>query len=289
MTLGILVYVDATPEMVEEFYWLYKSVLYSRLRGGCRIIALCHPDVMALLPDDDLIRKVASVPISERDDRWSDYKFVNSVGNLSDKTAIAATTDCEYLLKTDCDTFVTSNLRGFRPANLCFGFGEYAYEAEVRRNLEGWSDKLGFPHIGTHNVGASVLGPRDMVMTFVQVQMEYCERLLEEEFADSIGVWPGWYRGVLTMYAGELALRATYPQRHTLGLLDHHGFGDRTMGSEVLHIHAWHSSHYFSKHEYRAGAYAHIPIEQIDVASLAGYCHFLAAADPAVLRAREPR
>jgi hypothetical protein len=39
--------------------------------------------------------------------------------------------------------------------------------------------------------------------------MECCDRLLEEEFKDFRGEWPNWSKQVLSMYAGELALRLT--------------------------------------------------------------------------------
>uniref|UniRef100_UPI003C7A8D56 DUF7164 domain-containing protein n=1 Tax=Burkholderia vietnamiensis TaxID=60552 RepID=UPI003C7A8D56 len=83
----------------------------------------------------------------------------------------------------------------------------------VRRKLVECSARWGFPHAGLHNVGASVYGPSEMVRHFLVAQMDYCRRLLAEEFAEHEGQWPGWCKNVLTMYAGELALRQTYPQR----------------------------------------------------------------------------
>uniref|UniRef100_UPI003C7AC838 DUF7164 domain-containing protein n=1 Tax=Burkholderia cepacia TaxID=292 RepID=UPI003C7AC838 len=126
----------------------------------------------------------------------------------------------ELVLKTDCDTFVTPAFASFVPSGLCFGFGAYAYEDSVRRKLVECSARWGFPHAGLHNVGASVYGPSEMVRHFLVAQMDYCRRLLAEEFAEHEGQWPGWCKNVLTMYAGELALRQTYPQRCSIGLLD---------------------------------------------------------------------
>jgi hypothetical protein len=81
------------------------------------------------------------------------------------------------------------------------------------------------------------------------------------------------------MYAGELALRKTYPQRCSIGLLDHFPYASRPLGSDVLHVHAWHTDDYWSKMQYRAGKYDHMKLEEIDRSTLGGYCHWLAAAD----------
>jgi hypothetical protein len=279
MTLGILVYVDDVPAIIEEFNWLYKSILFSGLRGYCQIIAVCHPDAEMQLPKDDIIIPIPQAPFSEQFPEWGQYKYINSVGNLCSEAAINVARDFDYILKTDCDTFVTRHLRDFRPTNVCFGIGAYAYDSDVRRHLVRWAEQLGFPHSGIHNVGASLLGTSPKVMQFLHRQLTYCERLLREEFSSSPGAWPGWFGGVLTMYAGELSLRSLYPQAFSLGLLDHFCHADRQIGSDVLHIHAWHTEQYFSKRKYRAGEYDHIPLDSIDRSSLAGYCHYLAAVE----------
>jgi hypothetical protein len=276
-TLGILVYVDHSDEMVAEFLWLYKSFLYSKLSKECGIIAVCHPSVLARLPQDSRIRTLTALPHAERDLLWLNYKFINSVSNLAESAVLSACEDFDFILKTDCDTFVTKFLNDFRPSGLCFGFGAYAYQDSVRRKLVECSERWGFPHIGSHNVGASVLGPTGMVAEFLKSHMHCCERLLKEEFTDFVGEWPNWSKQVLTMYAGELALRITYPQQCSLGLLDHFP-NTRKLASDVLHIHAWHTGDYWSKHAYRSGTYNSMALDQIDRTTLGGYCHWLAAA-----------
>ncbi|WP_244814281.1 hypothetical protein [Caballeronia sp. Lep1P3] len=277
--LGILVYVDNNDEMVEEFSWLFKSAIYSGVIEGCELIVVCHPDVAEKLPRENCIRLIPALPYAERNNEWADYKFVNSIGNLVEPAVHAACSEFEYILKTDCDTFVTPHLKGFEPSGLCFGFGAYAYQASVRRKLDECSERWGYPHIGLHNIGASVLGPTDRVLTYLNVHMQNCNRLLEEEFADFSGQWPNWTKQVLTMYAGELALRMTYPQQCSIGLLDNFTQGERKLASDVLHVHAWHTDDYWSKHKFRAGEYHDMDPSQIDRTSLGGYCHWLAAAD----------
>ncbi|WP_114811209.1 DUF7164 domain-containing protein [Paraburkholderia kururiensis] len=279
MDLGILVYVDNNSNNIEEFQWLYKSILHTGLFSRATIIAVCHPEAITALPKDEHIVIVPSEPFADKNREWQGYKFINSVANLCEQSALDACAPFKYILKTDCDTFVTPALVTFRPTGLCFGFGGYAYEESVRRKLSECSARWGFPHAGLHNVGASLLGPSGMVANFLMAQMDFCNKLLREEFSHFHGEWPGWCKNVLTMYAGELSLRRTYPQQCSIGLLDHFPYASRSLGSDILHIHAWHTDQYWSKSQYRAGQYNHMKLDDIDMNTLGGYCHWLAAAD----------
>ncbi|SDR55562.1 DUF7164 domain-containing protein [Paraburkholderia tuberum] len=274
--LGVLVYIDNRKETVEEFHWLYKSMIFSNLFLRSRIIAVCHPDAINLLPVDEKLTIIPSTPYLERNAEWQGYAYINSVGNFVDQSVFDECKKYRFILKTDCDTFVTPALLDFSPSGLCFGFGAYAYEEEVRGKLSQCSLRWGFPHSGLHNVGASVLGPSDHVCNFLTAQLDYCNKLIKEEFSNFEGAWPGWCKNVLTMYAGELALRCTYPQQCSLGFLDHFPSATRNIGSDVLHIHAWHTNQYWSKHDFRAGKYFDIRSDQIDRNTLGGYCHWLA-------------
>jgi hypothetical protein len=277
MDLGILVYIDNSAPMLEEFDWLYKSLVHCGALANGGIIAVCHPDVANRLPEDANIEIISSVPYAERNAQWTGYGYINSVANLAEPAVIEACARFEYILKTDCDTFVTPALQTFRPSGLCAGFGAYAYDQAVRARLTEVSARWGYPHSGLHNVGASVFGPTGMVREFLSAQTDACNRLVDEEFREFEGEWPGWCKQVVTMYAGELALRTTYPQACSLGLLDHFPNASRKLGSDVLHIHAWHTDDYWSKHRYRRGEYAHIALDDIDPSTLGGYCHWLAA------------
>lgn len=81
------------------------------------------------------------------------------------------------------------------------------------------------------------------------------------------------------MYAGELVLRCTYPKKCSPGFLDHFPYAPRSFGSDVLHVHAWHTDQFFSTFDYRAGKYNHIRLDETERNTPGGYCHWLAAAD----------
>jgi hypothetical protein len=284
MSLAVLVYVDNKKEFIEELGWLYRSMLASDVVSRGDLIAVCHPDVLPLLPTEKNLVKISAVPYSAVHPEWADYGYINSIANLCDPNVWDICKRYDHVLKSDCDTFVAPALKAFEPSTLCFGFGAYAYEESVRRKLSECSARWGFPHSGLHNVGASVLGPTEFVHNFVLAQLDYCHRLLADEFKDFHGQWPGWCKNVLTMYAGELALRRTYPQQCSLGLLDHVPYLSRRLASDVLHIHAWHTDQFWSKHAYRKGEYANVNIETADRNSLGGYCHWLATSTTEEIR-----
>lgn len=288
----ILVYVDNTHNCIEEFLWLYKSWRHSKLEGESDIIAVCHPEAVSRLPVSSGIRLIISPPASVQHPHWLHYPYINSVINLCSEQVTQVCLEYPYCLKTDCDTFLTSNLRGFRPSRLCFGIGGYAYLPEVRQKLNDCFMRwVGHSHPGIYNVGATLMGASGLVQEYLQCQHDFAERLLREEFFHLKGKWPHWYHGVLTMYAGELALNALEPQNCTLGLFDHFCHGSRPIGSDVLHIHAWQSAEYWSKHDYRAGAYNTIQREAINRETTGGYCHWLASAsmDEVLDKAESPR
>lgn len=122
------------------------------------------------------------------------------------------------------------------------------------------------------------MGSSRLVQEYLQCQYDFAERLRHEEFWHYRGEWPYWFHGVLTMYAGELALNALEPQNYSLGLFDHFCHGTQLIGSDVLHIHAWHSAGYWSKHDYRSGAYDAMSLSEINQETTGGYCHWLARA-----------
>lgn len=278
-TFCIVVYVDNNRNCLEEFTWLCKSWIYSKLDKDSDIVAVCHPDAIDKIHKIEGVKIISSIPACLKFSQWNNYPYINSVINLCEDVVAFACMEYEFVLKTDCDTFVTNKLSEFKPSGLCFGFGAYAYDAHVRTRLvecfSRWTNGI---HLGIHNVGATVMGDSRSVIEYLQCQHEFAERLISEEFKDYIGQWPGWNKGLVSMYAGELALNSIAPQRCSLGLFDHFCNSSRALGSDVLHIHAWHTDGYWSKHKYRDGAYHLIEQQEIDISTIGGYCHWLAQA-----------
>jgi hypothetical protein len=166
----------------------------------------------------------------------------------------------EYLFKTDCDVFLTDNLRGFEPNCVLLGHGGYMEHPEMRdevtKNLARLFQKLGIADGGLNHVGASIFGPTHQVLPVVADHLALTRYLLETEWkSGDPGQWPGWYRGVASMYAIHLAVNKNLQARNVrLNALDSFCL-DNKITRDVLHIHAWHCVVDFSKHKWFAGKY----------------------------------
>ena len=283
-TLGILVYVDASPIILEDFSWLVKSWIYSGNWRASDIIAFCHPAVVDRLPRDPGIIVIPKEPVSQPGTVWQDYNYINSIGGVLGHDAELAR--YTHLLRTDADTFVTENLTHVRPNFHVFGRGRYIQNDEIRARIKAFGAGHGLVHRGVFNCGSSILGPAASMLSFLHRQFEVCH-LLIDEFREDRGTWPGWCWNTLTMYAAELVANHhfdDYLYNAFLNVLDFESYRDDVMAaSNVLHIHPCHSTAYWSKFVYREAGYPDSFYPKIDMAMLDrgrvnSYCHWLAAA-----------
>jgi hypothetical protein len=276
--LAITVYIDDVDVIIDEFYWLYKSFIYSGNYEYSDIVAFCNPSVVnkmdsSILSDDNVI-VVPSVPISQKDSTWTEYKFVNSVYYLTtDEAQILQ--NYEYTLSTDCDVFLTRNLKNFRPYHHTFGLGHYLSDSNSRNKIENIIKKLNLKYDFIHNVGASYIHKSRNVIDFRKLQYDVCKHLINNEF-DEYGNWGGWYKGTLTMYAGEIVANQLGVANIRNNVLDSYSMSDKEISNYHYHIHAWHTEQYFSKHRYRKGEYNHIDVDKLDIEIVNNYCLFLA-------------
>ena len=69
-----------------------------------------------------------------------------------------------------------------------------------------------------------------------------------------IGAWPKWWRGVTSLYAGEIAINHIYSSslghQHGSTALDHPAHSQETIWN-AWHIHCFHNGEEFSKFEHR--------------------------------------
>jgi hypothetical protein len=281
-TLGILVYVDASPVILEDFSWLYKSWIYSGNWRTSDLVAFCHPDVVDRLPRDPGVMVIPKPPVSEPGSPWQDYKFINSIGGLLGHDAALA--GYSHLLRTDADTFLTANLVNLRPDFHIFGRGRYVQNEEVRIKIAEFGARHGLTHRGVFNCGSSMLGPAASVLSFIYRQFEVCH-LLIEEFREERGTWPGWCINTHTMYAAELVANHHFDEylyNAFLNVLDFESYRDDDIaGGNIFHIHPFHSLMYWSKFVHREPGWPDAGYPNIDVATLDrtrvnSYCHWIA-------------
>ncbi len=280
---AVTVYIDNDPNIITEFGWLYRSWLYSGSWRTSDIVAFYNPAIsLERLPKDVGIIYVPVQPLSDLKPEWESYKFINSIYYLTTPDAVILT-DYKYVLRTDCDCFLTPYFQSFKPRLATFGVGLYTLDPAVAVRLSQIAQKWGIMPV-FNSVGSTIMAYSHMVLQYSQLQMEYCRKLKAEEFMDGIGTWPGWYFGVLSMYAGQLAANSLFGIGMTLGGLDVHCMSPELMCPTDYHIHAWHTYDYFSKFKWRNGEYKEVDMNKLNHNCISDYCLWIAGSGPEVIQ-----
>ncbi len=180
-------------------------------------------------------------------------------------------------LRTDADVFLTPYFANFTPAWPVHGCGGYHLTEDFRQKMLDFCRRQGVNHTQQFGCGHSIILPAELMIAFLQRQVYWCYKLAEDFGSDSAnwGAWPGWYRGVLTMYAAEIAANEGWNKYLREGrerILDMNSSSHNHIDALTLHIHSSHYDIHFSKHQYRAGSYAAIDPHSLDIRCIDDYC-----------------
>lgn len=188
---------------------------------------------------------------------FKDYPFLYSLSCMNSPNAYILD-DYDYLLRSDVDTFLTPHFNDFYPTTYTFSDGSYLNTPEVKEHLLEVSNKLGLRHQGIHNISSTHYGKTSEVKEVNLLATEITKYLLDVEFKSSPGKWPGWYRGVSSLYASELALNHLISEPCRLqGELDFPSTSTESI-SEHAHIHCYHTNDLFSKFVFEKGGYSNL-------------------------------
>lgn len=283
--VAIACYIDNDIDLINEFNWLYKSWLYSGSWFVSDLVAFHNPSIdLTRLPQDNDITLIPLIPYSDKHEEWASYKFVNSIAFLAEPEA-GVLAEYKYILRTDCDCFLTPYFKDLRPRLTTFGAGHYTQVPDVTIRLARVAERWGIKPVFI-NQGSTVMGLSNKVLMYSLIHLEYCHRLREEEFEESdferkdLMDWPGWYAGVLTMYAGQLAAQEYFGQAMNIGGLDAHCMCHDDISSSDYHIHAWHSNEHFSKLKWRKGYYRDYDMAKLNIKKISDYCLWIAGPGP---------
>jgi hypothetical protein len=97
------------------------------------------------------------------------------------------------------------------------------------------------------------------------------KHILTHYFSDHEGEWPGWYRGVALLYAGEIAVNHCAPDAQRSELLDAFSTSQEPL-SRYAHIHCWHTDDKFSKHHFMSSRYTLEDAQDLDLHVVRDYC-----------------
>lgn len=285
-TKAIVIYVDDTPRCLEEYTWLYKTWRLWNLDREFDLVTYCNPKAVQKLPemcDSLVIREMR--PLSEADSGWNAYPFVNSFAMFNDASEIDFIKKrYSHIMRTDCDVFLTKHLEGHAPARLMLGMGGYvsgvntAAAENTINNLNRLRKKMGLKNSYVTHIGASIFGPVGYVLVASLKHFALTKHILETEWSTSAGDWAsGWFAGVSSMYAIDLAINDIFTRQHIIPyILDECCFEGTSITKNTLHIHAWHSTRYFSKHDWFDGKYSKLELDRVPDKT-GQYCHWIAS------------
>lgn len=224
-------------------------------------------NVLTFLPDDVVKIEQQSV---EDDPGWHGYRYADSITcmNGAGSNQLDRYT---HILRTDVDTFITQAWSNFHPTSFVFGSGGYSNDDDVRQRIREIAAAHGLIHRGITNINSTWYGPTEVVRrasAFNEMLMKY---ILTHCFSDEKGEWPGWYWGVTSLYAGEIAVNHCAPDAQRCGALDASSTSQEPI-SNFVHIHCWHTDEKFSKHDFMAGRYALEDALGLDMNIVRDYC-----------------
>lgn len=284
---AIAVYLDNHVKFDIEFSWLWKTWKLWSLDEEWDLVVYYNPDAKQYIDKYEGVIAVEMTPIGMS----AEYPFLNSHYFCKEPYS-QILKKYDYLLKTDCDVFLTENLRGFVPSKFMVGQGGYYNQTETNKidYIKSLSIKFGLTYKSMSLSGASFLGKTKEVIQATNNQSHLTEAILKnhvetEEFKNS-----GFHKGISSMIAGELVINHCFSNQNlTLYSLDSKCFNHIKIASDVIHIHAWHVYSKWSKLNYFRGEYNDWRVELADAFSnAANYCHFIATSSiEEILRLRE--
>lgn len=268
---AIAVYLDDYDKIDEELSWLYKTwVLYS-LDDEFDLVVYHHPDAKKRLEKYDGITPVP-MPYTRLSNQ---YKFLNSHYFCTDGWNYYLK-KYKYVLKTDCDVFLTQNIKNYTPSSFLIGEGGYYLQSNkiYPNDISQISKILGLEYNSMPSIGTSFFGETRIVIELVSLQASITEFLLKNYNQNILS----FDRGVASMIAGEVAVNHIFNNQFVkLYCLDEKCWETTKIGTNVIHIHAWHSAQKWSKHDFFDGKYSDWKIEADDAfANAANYCHWIA-------------
>jgi hypothetical protein len=231
------------------------------------LVLMGPASVLARVPDD--VVKIEQ-RCADEDPVWRGYGYINSIACMNGAGS-ERLDRYTHVLRTDVDTFITPAWNDFHPAGFVTGHGAYSNDDDVRQRLRAIAERYGLVHRGLTNIGSTWYGPTEVVRRTSALTEMLTRHLISNEFSDGEGQWPGWYRGVSLLYAGEIAVNHCAPDVQLTDLLDAFSTSAEPT-TRFVHVHCWHTDEKFSKHAFMAGKYTEADALDLDLNIVRDYC-----------------
>ena len=240
-------------------------------------------------------------PLEERnDDVLNRYKYGNAIESVVYAAEINALTAYDKLLRTDMDTFLTPAFAQWNPEKFIIGQGKYCfpqYTTCARLHRIARDMALAPPSAGTaagtddasgvvDNVGSTWYGDTATVIECAKLSVKamrylYVNEFSKEEKDPKYGNqgWPVWHVGVLSMYAGNIAINSCATKNngfeHRPDMLDFASTSNESV-HEHAHLHTWQNFQPFSKFAFFKGEYENVQLEKLDLNKAKDYAMYMA-------------
>ena len=216
---AIVVYVDDYWKCKVEFSWLWKSwIMWSINKKWDLVVYVsptCEKEIYDTYKSDGFV-VIPQPPLQEENSFCENYKFVNSFGMFRDDKYYDLIRHYDFLFRTDCDTFLAPSFKYYQPYSGVLEIGRGAQTTSIQDNkiideidlkLKEFRDLYKLNDSRIKNVGASILGPSNYIHRITQAHHWLTAGILKQGWKENDkGVWPGWYKGIASMYAIELAV-----------------------------------------------------------------------------------
>src|SRR5215204_231547 len=263
---AIVCFVEDDRHLIQQVLALRHSWLYAR-SPDTDLVVMGPADVLSKLPDD-LVKFEQRPAIT--DPVWGGYGYINLIACLNGAGA-ERLDRYTHILRTDVDTFITPAWNDFHPTSFMVGNGAYSNDDEVRQRIRDIAARYGLVHRGLTNVGSTWYGPTEAVRRAGAFAEMLTKHILTHYFFDHEGEWPGWYRGVALLYAGEIAVNHCAPDAQRSELLEGFSTSQEPL-SRYAHIHCWHTDEKFSKHHFMSGRYTLEDAQDLNLDVVRDYC-----------------
>jgi hypothetical protein len=296
---AIIVYIDNKEKCVEEFSWLWKSWLMWNINKEWDLVAFTNPAIIETIEKRFKHNNLSLLPMDShaiKGTEWEGYGFVNSFSMFDNPAHNKLINEkYDYILKTDCDTFLTKNFKTIKLDTTKVHFGTGLYYPDqgidlinmVREKIIATSKAMGLKYRNITHVGASMLGPTNTISSICILQKKITSILLKYGWQNGdVGKWPGWWKGTASMYAGEIAVNHLLkPMNTVLGNIDVYCTINKITSTD-LHIHAWQvedSEILFNKRLFHKGKLPKLKTNH-RIESAGEYCSMIATHDLAELK-----
>jgi len=291
---ALVTFIEDKEFLLAEVRNLYKSCRAAGITHNSDLVICAPKNIWHKLPTDDFVVMLASDSISDGncsgapcyDNVFKDYHFINSIHCLVEHADFLK--QYKFILRTDCDVFITPMFGDFFPSVFHTGIGAYNNEPEVAEKLQAIARRHGLRTKQQHNIGSTWYGASSDVLECAALTMRMMHVLATEEFKDYEGKWPGWFKGVMLLYASDLAINHLFDEVVVSPKFDAHSDHKTPWReSEVMHIHCWHTDAAYSKFQFLAGKYAGMSTHELDDRLIADYCMKVALSEGGDLKSQD--